>query len=68
MAFKLFDTVTALVSLPASGIRAGMSGTVVEAYKDGAVEVEFCDENGATLSMQPMQSAQVSLADIRKAA
>lgn len=68
MAIKLFDVVTAAEALPESGIRAGMTGTVVDVYPDGNVEVEFCNQDGETLAMVPLRPSQIKLADIRKAA
>ena len=68
MAYNLFDVVTASEALPEFGIHAGMTGTVVEVYQDGAVEVEFCDQNGVTLIHAAMQPSQIALADIRSAA
>jgi hypothetical protein len=35
-------------------LRRGQIGTVVLAYEDGALEVEFADENGRTYALLPL--------------
>lgn len=68
MAYKTYDVVTAVEALSEFGISAGMTGTVVDVYPDGEVEVEFCGENGETLALVPLRSSQVTFAGIRKTA
>lgn len=43
---KILDAVAVVEDLPEHGIRRGEVGTVVDAWKDGAFEVEFSDESG----------------------
>ena len=64
MTFKLYDVVAATSAFPEFGIRSGMTGAIVDVYTDGEVEVEFCDKNGETIALIPLQSTQISFADI----
>lgn len=66
MAYKLFDVVNAAAVLPEFGIHAGMTGTVVDVYPNGEVEVEFCNKNGETIAMVPLRPSQIALADSAK--
>lgn len=68
MAFKQFDTVTALEDLPAFGVRTGMLGTVVDVYSDGSVEVEFFDVSWTTVAIAPVRSTQIQLRALEKKA
>ncbi len=65
LGYKLLDVVTAIVDLPDYGVVVGMIGTIVEVY-DGAVEVEFCDDEGVTVAMLPMLSSQIAPFDYSK--
>lgn len=52
-----FDVVALLEDLPQQGLLRGQVGTVVDVF-DGAVEVEFSDDEGRTyaeLSLTPAQ-------------
>lgn len=53
---ELLSEVALLRDLPERGLVRGQVGTVVEALAEGAVEVEFCDDQGrtyATAAVQP---------------
>ena len=43
---NILDAVAVIEDLPEHGLRRGEVGTVVDAWKDGAFEVEFSDESG----------------------
>ena len=43
---KILDAVAVVEDLPEFGLKRGEVGTVVDAWKDGAFEVEFSDESG----------------------
>lgn len=68
MNLKILDTVLAAVDAPDHGVKIGDRGTIVEVYSD-AYEVEFCNDEGETLSMFAMSEAQVAPAHpLRQAA
>jgi len=48
---QILDVVALLSSRSDLGLARGQVGTVVERYGDSAVEVEFADDNGATISL-----------------
>jgi len=53
---ELLSEVALLRDLPERGLLRGQVGTVVESLAEGAVEVEFCDDQGrtyATAALQP---------------
>jgi hypothetical protein len=53
---ELLAEVAVLRDVPDRGLVRGQVGTVVETLADGAVEVEFCDDQGrtyATAALQP---------------
>jgi hypothetical protein len=58
---KLLDVVTTLVDMPKEGIAAGTTGTIVDLYADGEVEVEFANERGETLAMLTFAPDQIQL-------
>lgn len=45
---ELLSEVALLRDLPEFGLVRGQVGTVVETLAEGAVEVEFCDDEGRT--------------------
>ncbi|MDQ3248580.1 MAG: DUF4926 domain-containing protein, partial [Chloroflexota bacterium] len=55
---ELFDVVEAIIDLPNENIRAGMRGTIVEDFSDGAYLVEFANEYGETLEMPALTITQ----------
>jgi len=46
---ELFDVIELIIDIPERQLRAGMHGTVLDCYPDGAYEVEFANEFGETL-------------------
>ena len=56
---KLFDVVALTVDLPVHRLQRGQVGTVVDVYKDGAVEVEFSGNDGVAYAMLALQSDQL---------
>ena len=55
---KLLDVVAVTQDIPEHGLRRGEVGTVVERWKDGALEVEFSDDTGeayAFVALHPDQ-------------
>jgi hypothetical protein len=60
MTFSMFDVVVLAEDIPSMSLKGGMQGTVIEVHLHPrlAYEVEFCDDNGATiatLSLYPEQ-------------
>ncbi|KLL09778.1 MULTISPECIES: DUF4926 domain-containing protein [Protofrankia] len=58
---ELLEIVATLVDLPEYGIKAGDTGTVVHIFDRPrrAYEVEFVDEDGATVAAVTLRSDQV---------
>ena len=52
---SLLDVVALLVDAPELGLVRGQVGTVVESF-DGASEVEFSDQSGATYAEAPFSN------------
>jgi hypothetical protein len=52
---KQFDCVTLLEDIPSEGLKAGAVGTILDVYvaPSLAYEVEFCDENGVSITPDP---------------
>lgn len=63
MKFSLYDVVTLDVNLPDSGLTKGMIGTVVDVYSSPfeAYEIEFCDDQGQTIELLPLEAGQLKL-------
>jgi hypothetical protein len=55
---ELFDVVELLVTLPASNLRPGVRGAIVDCYSDGSYEVEFTDNSGETIALYTLSSEQ----------
>ena len=55
----LLDVVELLVDLPQRGLRAGDRGTVIDAYREGAFEIEFVTPSGETVASCPLSPDQV---------
>ncbi len=53
---KILDAVAIVEDLPELGLRRGEVGTVVDAWKDGAFEVEFSDESGEAYNFVALQA------------
>jgi hypothetical protein len=49
---QLFDVVALADDLPEKGLKAGAEGTIIEVYErpEPAYEVEFSDQDGATIT------------------
>ncbi|GAA2571928.1 hypothetical protein GCM10010435_53030 [Winogradskya consettensis] len=61
MEFDELDVVALAADLPAEGLKAGAVGTIVDIFRDPelAYEVEFTDDDGATLSLTTLTPEQV---------
>ena len=59
--FALNETVATVKAIPAHRLRAGQVGVVVDVYRDGEYEVEFCDEDGATLACVALRGDDLTL-------
>jgi hypothetical protein len=57
-AVKLLDVVALLDDRPEDGLASGQVGTVVEVYSPDAVEVEFLDSEGHTISLLTLKRAE----------
>ena len=56
---KFLDTVAVIEDLPELGLKRGEVGTVVDAWKDGAFEVEFSDESGETYTFVALSAEKL---------
>lgn len=56
---KILDTVAVTEDLPEFGLRRGEVGTVVDAWKDGAFEVEFSDDSGEAYIFAALRAEQL---------
>ena len=59
MTFSMLDTVVLQEDLPASGLRAGDIGAVVEVYGEEGLEVEFVTGSGMTQALLTLKTSQV---------
>ncbi|WP_081049488.1 DUF4926 domain-containing protein [Pantoea stewartii] len=61
MSFTLFDVVTLKVDIPEEKLLRGMQGVVIDIYEtpEKAYEVEFCDDEGKTISQLALLPDQV---------
>lgn len=55
---ELFDTVELLVDLPEHNLRAGVRGAIVHQYSDKEFEVELINEDGETIALCALPTAQ----------
>ena len=55
---ELFDVVELLVTLPASNLRVGVRGAIVDCYAGGSYEVEFATNSGETIALCTLSSEQ----------
>lgn len=55
---KLLDVVALLEDRPQDGLVSGQVGTVVEVYPPDAVEVEFLDAEGHTISLLTLKRSE----------
>jgi hypothetical protein len=51
---KLLDVVELVAARPETGLKKGSLGTVVENLTGGFFLVEFCDDDGRTLSVETL--------------
>ncbi len=58
---KLFDVVAILTDIPQQQVRRGMVGTVVEELSNNHYLVEFCNQDGETLALVPLNETDVLL-------
>jgi hypothetical protein len=63
---KLLDVVALVEDLPADALRRGAVGTVVEEWKDGIFEVEFCDNTGKAYAFVALRPDQLMKLHFRK--
>jgi len=56
---ELLSEVALLRDFPDRGLVRGQVGTVVETLAEGAVEVEFCDDQGRTYATAALQERDV---------
>ena len=59
MRFQRFDIVVLEKDLPASGLKRGDLGTVVEIYEPDGVEVEFVTASGRTEALVTLNVADI---------
>lgn len=62
MDYKLYDVVKTTIAIPDAGISAGDTGTIVDIYSDGEFEIEFADNDGATIAMVALGKHEIELA------
>ena len=62
MGFNAYDTVVLTHDIPASGLRAGDVGAVVEVYAPDAIEVEFVQPAGETPAVLSLSTSDVRAA------
>lgn len=55
----LLDVVALTEDVPGRGLVRGQVGTVVEILADGVYEVEFCDDDGRTYALLPLDFCQL---------
>ena len=63
-AFQLFDVVVLTRDVPDSSLRRGDEGTIVHLL-DGAYEVEFVDDDGATRAIVALRPADLAAGPVR---
>ena len=61
--YSIFDVVVLTEDIPEEGLRAGMKGAIIEVYSQPVerYEIEFCDEQGRTVSQLALSSNQFQL-------
>ncbi|CAB3916803.1 DUF4926 domain-containing protein [Achromobacter denitrificans] len=61
--FSLFDVVELKEDIPDEGLYAGMVGAVIEVYCEPTegYEVEFCDEQGRTITQLALPPEKLKL-------
>lgn len=56
---KILDVVAVTEDVPEHGLRRGEVGTVVDRWKDGALEVEFSDDTGEAYAFATLRAEQL---------
>ncbi len=56
---EMLDLVATTIDLPEEGIDKGDEGTIVEILAPGVFLVEFCDDDGVTLSTLVLKAEQL---------
>ena len=59
MSFRILDVVVLERDLPASSLKRGDLGTVVEVYEPDGLEVEFVTASGKTEALLTLKAADV---------
>ena len=59
MSFKILDVVVLERDLPASSLKRGDLGTVVEVYEPDSLEVEFVTASGKTEALLTLKTGDV---------
>ncbi len=59
--FEMYDVVKLKSDRPADRLKAGVIGTIVMKYGERAYEVEFVDDEGATLAVLTMPPDELEL-------
>ena len=57
--FELLDVVALTDDIPQRGLVRGQVGTIVETLAADVFEVEFCDDEGRTYAMLPLNALQL---------
>jgi Domain of unknown function (DUF4926) len=57
--FKLLETVALTYDIPASGLRRGDLGAIVELHSPDAVEVEFVAASGRTQALLTLSTSDI---------
>jgi hypothetical protein len=52
---KILDVVAILQDIPSKNLAKGQVGTIIEILATDVFEVEFCDKNGRTISMEAIE-------------
>lgn len=63
---KVLDVVALTEDVEQHGLRRGEVGTVVERWKDGAYEIEFCDDSGEAYAFAALRPEQLMKLHFRK--
>lgn len=59
--FKILDVVALLKDIPEKNLIKGQVGTIVEILESEKYEVEFCNKNGETLLIFPLDEKSILL-------
>lgn len=59
--FNILDVVALLHDLPERNMVKGQVGTIVEKLDDNVFEVEFCNNSGETIAIEPIPAKELFL-------